>query len=158
MGDVTAEVWGDSNWIAKTQSILNSWDRLFPKPLISRSSPQQESEVLFTAPFVVVAHGTEADPILMYANRAALQLWETSLDVMLTMPSRETAEPVHRDERADLLRRTTEDGFIQDYSGTRISATGKRFQIQQATVWNLVDDAGCPIGQAAAFSSWVPLA
>ena len=157
MIDAEEQIWSDPNWVAKTQYILDSWDRLFPKPLIPRSTPERESEVLFTAPIVVVAHGIEADPILNFANRAAIELWETSLDVMLKMPSRETAEPVHRDERAELLRRTTEDGFIQDYSGIRISVTGKRFQIKQATVWNLADDAGNRLGQAAVFSSWVPL-
>lgn len=150
-------VWSDPKWIAQTQRIINSWDRLFAKPLIRRSDPEQESRVLFSAPFVVVSHGTEDDPILNFANQTAIQLWETNLADLLQMPSRKTAEPMHRDERTELLRRTTDDGYIQNYSGIRISATGNRFRIQQATVWNLVDDGGHPSGLAAAFSEWVPM-
>ena len=35
--------------------------------------------------------------------------------------------------------------------------SGRRFRIQQAVVWNLVDAAGTPQGQAACFHQWVPL-
>ena len=70
------------------------------------------------------------------------------------MPSRLSAEPDLRSERAALMARVTRDGFIDDYSGVRVSATGRRFRIQKATVWNLDDDAGTRHGQAAAFSDW----
>jgi len=36
----------------------------------------------------------------------------------------------------------------------RISADGKRFRIHHATVWNVTDDAGKKIGQAATFLKW----
>lgn len=145
-------------WILRTTLLLDSWDRLFDKPLIPRRTESVDSATLFEAPFVVVAHGTEDDPILNYANLTAIHLWELPLVELLRMPSRKTAEPVHRDERAELLRRTREDGYIDDYSGIRISATGKRFQIHQATVWNVVDADGNHAGQAAAFAQWTPIA
>ena len=53
------------------------------------------------------------------------------------------------------LERTTRDGFVDDYHGIRIASTGRRFLIEQAVVWNLVDDAGDRLGQAATFSDWV---
>lgn len=144
-------------WIAKTRILLDSWEHHLGKPLIERQSAEADSEKLFRVPFVLVAHGTEADPILNYANQAAIALWEMPLEQLLQTPSRKTAEPVHRDERSELLRRTTEHGFIDDYSGIRISATGQRFRIHQATVWNLVDSDGALVGQAAAFSQWTNL-
>jgi hypothetical protein len=64
---------------------------------------------------------------------------------------------VHRDERARLLERTLRDGYVDDYAGIRISSTGKRFRIEQAIVWNLVDAAGIRHGQAATFDHWTPL-
>ena len=79
------------------------------------------------------------------------------ITTLTSTPSRLTAEPVHRDERARLLKRTTEDGFVDDYRGIRISRTGKRFQIHQAIVWNLLDTSGVYRGQAATFSEWDPL-
>ena len=72
-------------------------------------------------------------------------------------PSRLTAEPMHRDERAEMLRRTSRDGYIDDYRGVRISTTGRRFLIERATVWNVLDTAGQPAGQAATFSDWSTL-
>ena len=73
---------------------------------------------------------------------------------LIGMPSRKTAEPVHRDERAQLLKRTREHGFIDGYSGIRIASTGRRFEVHRATVWNVVTAAGEHVGQAAAFSEW----
>lgn len=147
--------WRDAAWISLSQLLLNSFARWQNRELVSREgTPQSQSERLFLAPFVVVAHGPQPDPILCYANSMALQLWETKLDALLQMPSRLTAEPMHRDERARLLERTTRDGYADDYRGIRISSTGRRFEIQQAIVWNLVDEANVYRGQAATFSSW----
>ena len=56
-----------------------------------------------------------------------------------------------------MLERVSRDGFIDDYAGVRISASGKRFRIERAVVWNLVDPAGGHHGQAATFSHWQPL-
>jgi hypothetical protein len=147
--------WNYPDWINRTQIILDSFANLLGRELIDRNgSAKEQSQRLFEADFVVVAHNTADDPILNYANQKALDLWETDLQTLLTMPSRKTAEPVHRDERAELLRRVTEDSYIDDYQGIRISATGKRFRIHQAIVWNLTDPDGHDAGQAATFSEW----
>jgi len=65
-----------------------------------------------------------------------------------------TAEPLHREERAILLKRTTRNGFVDDYQGIRISSSGRRFRIERAIVWNLLDEDGNHAGQAATFSQW----
>lgn len=151
--------WMEPAWVERTRQLLDSYRQWLGSELLSRGdSDEDDARRLFEAPFVVVAHGTETDPILNYANRAALNLWETDLASLLSMPSRLTAEPVHRDERAEMLARTARDGYIDDYSGIRIAATGKRFRIAQAIVWNVVDAEGAPSGQAATFSEWTPLA
>ncbi|HXI70665.1 MAG TPA: MEKHLA domain-containing protein [Verrucomicrobiae bacterium] len=112
------------------------------------------ADKVFHAPFVLVSHGTEADPVLNYGNAAALALWEMSWAELTRTPSRLTAEAPNREERARLLAAVTARGFIDDYSGVRISKTGRRFKISQATVWNLLTEAGKPCGQAAMFSAW----
>ncbi len=105
----------------------------------------------------MLSHGTEDDPILNYGNAAALTLWETDLETFRSMPSRLTAEAPRRDERARLLERVIREGYIDDYSGIRISTTGKRFFIERATVWNVFDRESAWIGQAATFSEWRPI-
>lgn len=138
--------------------LLDSFARLLGRDLLPRGgTPEEEARRLFEVPFVVVSHGNEADPVLNYGNRRALDLWETDWNDFTITPSRLTAEPLHRDERARLLERTSRDGFVDDYSGIRISKQGRRFRIEEAIVWNLVDAAGVGRGQAATFDRWTPL-
>jgi N-carbamoylputrescine amidase len=58
------------------------------------------------------------------------------------MPSRLTAEAPDREERARLLAEVTAKGFIDHYSGVRVSSSGRRFRIEGAVVWNLIDQQG----------------
>lgn len=111
-------------------------------------------DALWAAPAAIVAHGTEPDPIFFFGNRTALALFEMDFDAFTRLPSRFSAETMLREERARLLGRVTRDGIIEDYAGVRISATGKRFRISNASVWNLSDASGTPVGQAAAFAEW----
>ncbi len=113
-----------------------------------------EARMLFEAPFAVISGGAEGDQILNYGNKTAMNLWQMDWETLTRTPSRLTAEPMHRDERAEFLRRVRERGFIDDYSGIRISSTGRRFRIGQATVWNVTDALGDYAGQAATFSNW----
>jgi hypothetical protein len=130
--------------------IGDSYRKLTGRALVSAEGDSVEA--LWSAPFAIVAHGTEPDPIFYFGNRAALALFEMTFDAFARLPSRLSAEPLLRAERARLLDRVTQNGIIEDYSGVRISATGKRFHISNASVWNLTDRAGEAAGQAAAFA------
>ena len=143
---------GNALW-DKLALIANSFQRLTGRPLLDAPSP----ESLWHASRVIVAHGTEADPVFFYANRKGLEVFEMDFARFTRLPSRYSAEPVAREERARLLERVSRDGFIDDYSGVRLSATGKRFRIEQALVWNLVDTEGKYHGQAATFDHWTRL-
>ena len=59
-----------------------------------------QARALFYAPFVVLSHNTDAQPLLNYANRAGLKLFELTWEELIELPSRPTAEPIHQDERA----------------------------------------------------------
>ena len=135
--------------------IAESYFRLLGRPLLT--SDADIASAMWNAPRVIVAHGTQDDPIFFYGNRLALDAFEMDFAAFAQLPSRYSAEPLVREERARLLERVARDGFIDDYAGVRISATGKRFRIAQAVVWNLVDAAGVCHGQAATFESWQPL-
>ncbi len=150
--------WLQHGWTLQSQHILDSYERLIGHQLIERlGSETDQAESLFKASFVVVSHGTEVDPLLNYANAAALKLWKISISTLLETPSRMTAEAMHRDERAELLERTTRDGYVDDYRGIRIATDGQRFLIDRATVWNLTDKSGHYAGQAATFDQWTTL-
>ena len=149
------EPWLQYGWIQHSQHLLNSFRHWLKRDLIVRTDdPDQDAAALYQAAAVVVSHGTQPDPILNYGNALALKLWEIEIPELLQMPSRLTAEPMHRDARALLLERTTRFGFVDDYRGIRISSSGRRFLIQQAIVWNVVNDRHELIGQAATFNDW----
>ncbi|PLK27565.1 MEKHLA domain-containing protein [Novosphingobium sp. TH158] len=135
--------------------IAQSHARLLGAPLVAEG--EDLAEALWNAPQVILAHGTEADPLFYFANRAALARFDARLDQIIGMPSRLSAEAPNRAERQALLDRVSRDGFIADYSGVRISLTGQRFRIEQATVWNLIGADGGVCGQAASFRCWTEL-
>ena len=144
-----------SQWISQTQLLLESYRRLFGVELLVRSGhAEDEAQRLWEAPFVALSHGTQADPILNYANRKTFELWETTPEKLIAMPSRLTAEPMEQEKRQRHLEQTRLHGFITGYEGVRISATGRRFLIQNATIWNLTNGNGQPAGQAAKFDTW----
>lgn len=150
--------WRRADRVAHARLLLDAFARLLGRDLVDRTgSDLEQARRLYEAGFVVVSHGVEADPVLNYGNGVALELWEMDFETLARTPSRRTAEPVHRDERARLLERTRRDGYVDDYAGVRISSTGKRFRIERATVWNLVDPSGVHRGQAATFAAWTPL-
>ena len=135
--------------------LLSSYQRLTGRDLLP---PDQNVVTLarrsFEAPFALLSHGLETDPLFNYANRTALDLFEVDWAALIAMPSRASAEPLKQEERARLMQRVLESGYIDDYSGVRIASSGRRFVIEQATVWNVIDAAGELHGQAATFARW----
>lgn len=142
-----------------TRLILSNYRRLRGADLVEAQPSDDELRKLFDAPFAVLSalgpFGT--DHVFNYANRTALQLFEYSWEELMGKPSSASAEPVHRDERRKLLDEVGQHGFIEDYSGIRISKNGRRFRIKNATVFNLLDDGGKYVGQAATFAAWEPV-
>ena len=145
-----------AHWISQTQLVLDNYHALLGRDLIARSGdPDDDAQRLWTAPFVALSHGTEADPILNFANRTTLKLWEMPLEKLVAMPSRLTAEPMAQSKRQTFLEQTAKQRFITGYDGVRISSTGRRFLIQNATIWNLTNSNGQLAGQAATFEKWL---
>lgn len=118
----------------------------FPKP--------SDPAAIHQAPYILVSHGTQPDPIFNYGNLAALKLFEMTWEEFTALASRHSAEPVGQAERDRLLEEVSAKGYIADYSGIRISKSGRRFKIENATVWNIIDTDGKPLGQAAMFDRW----
>jgi len=139
MNEIHAKLLIDSyrRWTGKHLIELN--------PMISTLTQLNEAEV------AILSHGIERDPILNYGNYRAQALWEMDEEQFTNTPSRLTAEPMERDQRAEFLANVSEKGFVSNYRGIRISATGRRFYIQDATVWNIINEQGVYCGQGATF-------
>lgn len=114
------------------------------------------SQALFNAPFAVISHGTESDPVFNYANQCALDLFEMTWQEFTQLPSRFSAEPDSQAERNRVLQRVSECGYVDDYNGVRISSQGKRFQVRDVIVWNVLEQDHY-YGQAALIRNWTYL-
>lgn len=140
--------------LARVALIIDSHRRVTGRALALGEGARPSA--LWTSPLAIVAHGTEEDPVFFYGNRLALRCFERSFEAFIALPSRLSAEPPLRDERERLLARVRDEGWIGDYAGVRIAASGRRFRIEGATVWNLLDGHGRSHGQAAAFVACAP--
>lgn len=152
---MSTSVWERPELVRHAGDLVRSFHQLVGRDLLPPdATPADLAAMLRDAPFVVLSHGLEADPVLNYGNRAALALWEMDFAELTRMPSRTTAEPMLREERERLLAVAAAKGYIDDYAGVRISASGRRFRIENAIIWNVQDASGAPLGQAATFDRW----
>lgn len=131
--------------------LAGSYRRLLNRPLVpdGMSAAEGAAWLYAEAPFGILAHNTAPDPVFVYGNRRAQAIFGYGWDELTALPSRLSAEPVERSERQAFLDQVTRDGFVSGYRGVRITRSGVRFWIEQATVWQLTDAAGNYRGQAA---------
>jgi len=149
---------GNDYLAEQARLILSSLFRMTGRNLFDPGlSDRDRYRSLFEAPFCVVSHNTEADPVFNYGNKVALELFEMKWDDFTKLPSRLSAEPYVREEREKLLARVRKYGFIEDYKGVRVSSSGKRFLVENSIVWNMIDENGTYRGQAAILYKWSAL-
>ncbi len=165
---MTAELPSPPPWLTPQAQVLagcllSNYQRAFGTPLIAGlaadASPLLVAQELFAAELVLLAHdgadpSSDPGPRLIYANRAALRLWQRPWAELVGMPSRLTAEPAERASRRQALLAAQAKEAIAGYSGIRIDSRGRRFAIEAARLWTLRDEASQPCGQAARFSRW----
>ena len=73
---------------------------------------------------------------------------------MTVLRSRLSAEHPNREERDGLLESVRTKGYASGYRGLRIAKSGRRFWIENVTVWNLINREGVYCGQAATYRQW----
>ena len=145
----------DKRWIIEqSQIIVRSYARWFGRSLVTAQSEKEQALELFHLASVIASTDTHEDPVLNYGNQTALTLWELPWEKFTQTPGRHTAEPMEREARARFLEEVRENGFVENYQGVRISGSGRRFKIQSAAVWNLMDDKARFCGQAVMFKEW----
>ena len=135
--------------------LTRSYARVVGKELVRAG--QDASWLYDLAPFALLAHNTDPDPRFIYANRTAQACFEYSWEEFVKLPSRLSAEAPDRLERQRQLDEVARKGYVSDYRGVRISRSGRRFWIENAVIWQLLDADGKTRGQAALFDSWRPL-
>lgn len=136
--------------------LAESHAKLVGEPLIPEGmSGDAAAAWLYDAPFGLLAHDTSADPLFVYANRAAQERFGYTWDEFVGLPSRLSAGGQAREERRVFMDAVRRQGYATDYRGPRIAKSGRRFWIEDATVWNLIDSESELVGQAALIRRWV---
>jgi len=132
------------------QLLADSHARLLGRPLVPQPMPVLEAmQWLYeSAPFAVLAHNTNPDPTFIYGNKAAQHRFEYNWDEITQLPSRLSAEAPNREERQQFLARVQQLGYEAGYKGVRVTKSGRRFMIEEATLWQLLDENGKLHGQA----------
>ncbi|ASB50722.1 MEKHLA domain-containing protein [Alkalitalea saponilacus] len=115
---------------------------------------EQQAKQAFNSDYVLLAHNGTNEPVFNYANQAALSLFEMSWEEFTNMLSKYSAESDQREKREKLLADVAKNGYSKNYSGIRISKTGRRFEIRNAIIWNIYDSENNRIGQAAVFKEY----
>ena len=103
------------------------------------------------APFGVLAHSAEPEPRFIYANEYALKSFDYSWSDFIGLASKFSAEPDAQGDRQRLLAAVESDNFVSGYRGRRVARSGRKFWIEDVTMWNLIDEGGRGNGQAALF-------
>ncbi len=138
--------------ISHVKNLLDSFERLTGENIIERVNPELDYNAIQEGEFVLVSHNGAQDPILNFGNEFALNLWEMDWDSFTKTPSRKTAEADLRERRQEMLEVAEQKGYFDKYEGIRISSSGKRFKIKDAIIWNVFNQEGIKIGQAAYFN------
>ncbi|WP_413164542.1 MEKHLA domain-containing protein [Capilliphycus salinus ALCB114379] len=148
--------WKQDPVILQSLRLFKSFKHWTGESLVDlNGTPEEIAEALFNAPFVLVSHGTEANPIFNYGNRTALELWEISWEEFIQTPSSQTAINLQEiGERQQMLDQVRTQGYTKNYRGIRQSRTGKQFLISNVTVWNIIDESAEYCGQGATYKTW----
>lgn len=137
------------------QLVTNSLKDLANIEIVDFSlSTEEQAKQVFEADYVLLSHNASDDPTFIYANQTALNLFEMTWEEFIGMPSRYSAEADERGTREAFLKEVKLKGYSSNYSGIRISKTGRRFRIKDVLLWNVFDSSGKRIGQAAMFDKF----
>ena len=147
----------DPRFTTRAQEILDSYRRLLGRDLVERSGDEAEdARRLFDLHVAVLAHDTSPQPLLDWANQVAASAFDATPEALMGLPSSRTAPADAVADRGKLFETLAPRGFITGYSGVRVSLAGRRFIIDDVTVFALADAAGRPAGHAAVIGATRP--
>ena len=94
----------------------------------------------------IASHDTNG--FFNYLNKSALSLFKVTKDQVIGRSTTMTAPKSEQKQRNELLNQVNSHGFIDNYKGIRVTSDGELFQIEDATIWNVVDKNSHKMGQA----------
>ncbi|CAI6002364.1 unnamed protein product [Closterium sp. NIES-64] len=140
--------------IMHSLELIDSYYRATGRPLFDKPVEVAEAaKELWSAPFLVLSHGTEDDPLFNYANESGLRAFESTWGEFTALPSRYSSPDPDSPTRKELLQQAEEKP--KDLKGlVRVSTKGTKFKIDDGILWTLVATDGERFGQAAVIREW----
>ncbi|GJP68573.1 hypothetical protein CLOP_g25254 [Closterium sp. NIES-67] len=140
--------------IMHSLELIDSYYRATGRPMFDKAVEVAEAaKELWSAPFLVMSHGTEDDPIFNYGNESALRAFESTWADFTALPSRYSSADPDSPARKELLHQAEEGP--KDLKGlVRVSTKGTKFEIDDGVLWTLVATDGERFGQAAVIREW----
>ena len=147
----------DNDWQGRhVARLAETFTRITGRDFITEMGldPARLGQSAWEGNFALLSHRGDAHAVLNYANRFALDLWEMDWAMLTATPSQATAPDGDVAERAGMMAAVARDGYVSNYAGRRISATGRLLVIENVTLWWLVELSGAPFGAAATFKTF----
>lgn len=145
----------DAVMAPKIELIAASYFRQARRPLVKTSD--DVIAALWTAPCAILAQYQLSDGMTCFANRCALEVYETDYLGFSPQFQRAHVETDGQDGPNGLFAAVNGSGGVAKYSGNLVSCRGNRFRVQHALTWPLIDEGGVCHGQAAMFDLWIAL-
>jgi hypothetical protein len=147
--------WEDPNVILHTQILNFSFHHWYGKDLIDGAENAYDLALkVYGAPFVLLSHGMEDDPVFNYANESGQKLFGYDWKTFISLPSRLSAEQNVAEARQKALEESMRKGFSENYCGVRINQAGQKFMIKNVLLYKVTDENQRNYGLAALFSDW----
>jgi hypothetical protein len=143
---------GDDYQAAFIARVAESFAHVTGKSFIAEAGldPNALGQSAWAGNFALLTHRGDASATLNYGNQFALKLWEMDWTQFTATPSGDTAPRNAVAARDLLMEKVAKDNFVTGYQGERISRHGRRFLIEDVTIWRLLE-GGDAFGMAAFF-------
>ena len=145
----------DATMVPKIELIASSYFRQARRPLVQKSD--DVIAALWAAPCAILAHYRVPNTDFHFANRCALDVYESDYIGFSAQFQEALPHKDQRDRQSELFSSAIPTGGMSKYSGNLVSCRGNRFRVQHALTWPLIDEDGEYLGTAAMFDLWFAL-
>jgi hypothetical protein len=137
------------DWV---QCVSKSLHQFYGKSLYEELSLDGPEQVHVNEQHVVISHGNQDDPIYNYANQAGLLFFGYREEEFVQLPSRYSApDGALRDDRSIIVQHVLDHGWSIIPQAIRQTKSGDCYFVHRILYFNVYDDEGSRIGQAATF-------
>lgn len=132
--------------------VSDSLEQYYGKSLYDELSVSGPGAIHNNERYVVISHGTQDDPVYNYGNKAGLLFFGYPEHEFVQLPSRYSAPSgALRQDRSQIVQHVLDHGWTIIDEAIRQNKARESFRVRRILYFNVNDDDGKRIGQAATF-------